>query len=146
MTTGHVPARSATTGSSTRPSRPLRRPMIVDIDRDAASLTDEPQWASGNRNSRTVAVTDRLRVTLTALKAGAELASADLRDTLVVHVLRGQVRLTADQMDVELWPGQLGTVEDPAAWSVHADSDALVLLTAGQPDGSARSDVVPRDG
>lgn len=140
MTPPHVRAHAETTGSATRPPRPLRRPLIVDVDRDAASLTDEPQWTLGNRNSKTVAVTDRLRVTLTALRAGAELASPDLRDTLVVHVLRGEVRLTADGLAVELRPGQLGTIEDPAGWRLRADSEALVLLTTGLPEERSSAD------
>jgi hypothetical protein len=34
-------------------------------------------------------------------------------------------------MDIPLGPGQLTTVEEPGGWRARAETDALVLLTAG---------------
>jgi hypothetical protein len=34
-------------------------------------------------------------------------------------------------MDIPLGPGQLATVEEPGGWRARAETDALVLLTAG---------------
>jgi quercetin dioxygenase-like cupin family protein len=124
-------AKPVTSGSDTRPARPLRRPLIVDIGQEAATLFDEPEWRSGDRNSRTVATSDRLRVTLTALRTGATLGSEESNDTLAVQVLRGRLELQVDGNDVELGDGQLATVEDPRDWRLRAATDALVMITVG---------------
>jgi quercetin dioxygenase-like cupin family protein len=122
-------ARSVTTGTGTRPPRPLLRPVLVDLEREAATLYDEPEWVERDRNSRTVATTDRLRIVLTALRAGAELGSVETDDTLAIQALRGDLRLTVDGADVDLHPGQIATVEEPRDWTIRATSDALLLLT-----------------
>jgi quercetin dioxygenase-like cupin family protein len=122
-------SRPVTTGSDTRPARPLLRPVLVDLEREAATLLAEPEWADRDRNSRTVATTDRMRIVLTALRAGAELGSSDTNDTLAIHALRGQILLRIDDADVELRAGRLATVEGPREWTVRATTDALVLLT-----------------
>jgi quercetin dioxygenase-like cupin family protein len=124
-------AKPATSGSDTRPARPLRRPLVVDVSNEAATLLDEPEWTSGDRNSRTIATSDRLRITLTALRQGAELGSQESNDTLAVQVLRGRLELEIDDMDVELSEGRLATVEEPRNWRLRATTDALVLLTVG---------------
>jgi quercetin dioxygenase-like cupin family protein len=126
-----TPAKPVTSGSDTRAARPLRRPLIVDVSNEAASLLEEPEWRSGDRNSRTVATSDRLRITLTALREGAELGSDESNDTLAVQVLRGTLQLSIDGADVELAEGRLATVEEPRDWRLRAMSDALVLITVG---------------
>ena len=128
------PARSVTTGTGTRPPRPLLRPVLIDLEREAATLYGEPEWAERDRNSRTVATTDRMRIVLTALRAGAELGSAETDHTLAVQALRGDLRLTVDGADVDLRPGQLATVEEPRDWAIRATSDALLLLTVALAD------------
>ena len=120
-----------TTGSDTRPPRPLRRPVIVDVGDEAVTLLEEPEWTSGDRNSRTLATSDRLRIVLTALRSGAELGNEESNDTLAVQTLRGRLHLTVDGMDLDLEPGQLATVEEPREWRVRATTDALLLLTVG---------------
>lgn len=120
-----------TSGSDTRPARPLRRPLVVDLAAEARTLFDEPEWQSGDRNSRTVATTDRLRVTLTALRGGAELGSEESNDTLAVQILRGRLELAIDGNDVELAEGDLATVEQPRDWRLRATSESLVLITVG---------------
>jgi quercetin dioxygenase-like cupin family protein len=120
-----------TSGSDTRPPRPLRRPVLVDVGEEASTLLDEPEWTDGDRNSRTLATTDRLRIMLTALRTGAELSSEESNDTLAVQALRGELALRVDGVDLELRPGQLATVEEPREWRVRATSDALLLLTVG---------------
>ena len=127
--------RVVTTGGDTRPSRAIRRPLIVNIADGASSLMSEPEWTSGDRNSMTVATMDRLRVTLTALHPGAEIGSEATDHTIVLQTLRGQVRLRLDGMDVQLGPGQLTTIEDPGPWRVVAETEALLLVTAARSDG-----------
>lgn len=120
-----------TSGSDTRPPRPLRRPVLVDVGEEASTLLEEPEWTSGDRNSRTLATTDRLRIVLTALRAGAEMSSEESNDTLAVQALRGRLEVRVEGIDLELEAGQLATAEEPREWRVRAATDALLLLTVG---------------
>jgi quercetin dioxygenase-like cupin family protein len=128
-------ARSVTTGGDTRPPRAIRRPLVIHVADQASALMSEPEWQTGDRNSITIATTDRVRVTLTALHPGAAIGSDTTDDTIVVQTLRGQVRMDVDGMDLSLGPGQLTTIEDPGSWQIVAQTEALLLVTAAHPDG-----------
>ena len=128
--------RSITSGGAARPARAIRRPHIVNVADQASVLMSEPEWHRGDRNSITVATTDRMRITLTALHPGAAIGSDEVDDTLIVQTLRGQIRLEVSGMDLVLGPGQLTTVEDPGPWRISAKSESLLLLTAAHPDGT----------
>jgi quercetin dioxygenase-like cupin family protein len=132
---GRPHVRAVTSGGGTRPPRAIRRPLIVNVADQATSLMSEPEWQSGDRNSITVATTDRLRVTLTALHPGAVIGSEEMDDTIVVQAMRGQVRMTVNGMDIPLGPGQLATIEEPGSWRIAAETESLLLLTAALPDG-----------
>jgi quercetin dioxygenase-like cupin family protein len=127
--------RIVTTGGPSRPPRAIRRPLVVNVADQASSLMAEPEWQRGDRNSITVATTDRIRVTLTALHPGARIGSEETDHTIVVQTLRGQVQLAVDGMEIALGPGQLTTIEDPGPWHIVADTEALLLVTAAHPDG-----------
>jgi quercetin dioxygenase-like cupin family protein len=127
--------RIITTGGDTRPPRAIRRPLVVNLADQAGVLTSEPEWHTGDRNSITVATTNRLRVTLTGLHPGAEIGREATDGTIVVQTLRGQVHVVVDGMDIALGPGQLTTIDDPSAWQLVAETEALLLITAAHPDG-----------
>lgn len=127
--------RLVTSGGDTRPPRAIRRPLVVNIADQATALMSEPEWQAGDRNSITVATTDRVRVTLTALHSGAEIGNEATDDTIVVQNLRGQVQVWVNGMNLSLGPGQLTTLEDAGSWRIAAESDALLLVTAAHPDG-----------
>jgi quercetin dioxygenase-like cupin family protein len=129
--------RVVTTGGDTRPPRAIRRPLVVNVADQASAVMTEPEWQTGDRNSITIATTDRVRVTLTALHRGAGIGSEATDDTIVVQTLRGQVQIAVDGMDLALGPGQLTTIEDPGPWRIVAEIDALLLVTAAHPDGLA---------
>jgi quercetin dioxygenase-like cupin family protein len=131
---GRGPEKTVTSGGDSRPPRAIRRPLIVNVADAATSLMSEPEWQTGDRNSITVATTDRLRVTLTALHPGAEIGSEEVDDTIVVQAMRGQVRMSVGGMDIPLGPGQLATIEEPGSWRIAAETESLLLLTAALPD------------
>ncbi len=118
-----------TSGSDSRPARDLRSPQVLDLEAEASALFDEPEWADRDRNSRTIATSDRLRVTLTALRTSAELGSDGNDDTLAVQVLRGRVTVELGGGAADLSAGQLATMAEPGPWRLRAAEDTLLLLT-----------------
>ncbi len=128
-----------TSGSDSRPGRDLRSPQVLDLTAEAASLFDEPEWAERDRNSRTIASSDRMRVTLTALRQGTELGSDGNDDSLAVQVLRGGVRVELGGGSEELTDGQLATMAHPGPWRLRATGDALLLLTVATGGGRSHA-------
>jgi hypothetical protein len=126
----HVAPKDATTGSDGRGRRVLTDARVLDVPGEAASLMDEPEWTNGDRNARTLVATDRLRVTLVALREARALGAETTDDALVVQVLRGAVELRlAGREPQRIAAGQLECVEQPEGWSLVARTDCLLLLT-----------------
>jgi quercetin dioxygenase-like cupin family protein len=120
--------RVVTTGSPARPSRPLR-PVLVDLEHEAHTLFDEPDWPAPDRNSRTLASSERFRLTLTALRRGAELGDARTGDAINIQVLTGRLAIDLDVADLEVEPGQVASIDHPTTWRARALEDSVVLLT-----------------
>ena len=129
-----------TSGSDSRSARDLADPLVLDIAAEAGTLFDEREWAERDRNSRTIATTERMRITVTALRSGAELGSEGTDDTLAVQVLRGAVGLEVDARSVDLRAGQLATVSNPGHWRLRATDDCLLLLTVALASGTSGGD------
>lgn len=131
---------TVTSGSDTRPARDLRQPLVLDVASEAQTLWNEPDWADRDRNSRTLATTDRLRITLTALRAGAEMGTEATNDTLAVQALRGSARVELDGTTLDLSAGQLASIAEPGSWRIRAEEDTVLLLTVGlaAPPSAAR--------
>jgi quercetin dioxygenase-like cupin family protein len=130
-----------TTGSQVRPARDLAEPVVIDVAREAATLFDEPQWQERGRNSRTISTTERMRVTVIALRAGEDVGNEGTDDTLAVQLLRGRATLELAGRTVDLAEGQLATAAQPASWRLRADEDALLLLTVALDRGPSATDL-----
>lgn len=126
-----------TSGTEVRPGRDLAEPAVIDLGREAQTLRDEPQWTDGDRNARTVSTTERMRVTLTALRDGAELGGEGSDDTLAVQLLEGGATLEFAGRTLDLSAGRLATVPQPGPWRLRADGEALVLLTVALDGGAS---------
>lgn len=131
-------ADATTGGSDSRPARDLRPSQVLDVMAEAAALFNEPEWADRDRNSRTIVSGDRMRVTITALRRGAELGGDGNDDTLSIHALRGTVRVEVGGGSEDLSEGQLATVAEPGPWSLRATDDALLLITVALGDSGPR--------
>jgi len=129
-----------TSGTELRPARDLAEPVVIDITSEAWTLFDEPQWNEGDRNSRTVSTTERMRVTLTALRDGSELGNRGTDDTLAVQTLRGSVALEVAGREIDLGQGQLAVVPQPGTWRLRAIGDCLLLLTVAIDAGASSGD------
>lgn len=127
-----------TSGSASRPARDLRSPQVLDVMAEAASLFDEPEWAERDRTSRTIVSGTAMRVTITAMRAGAELGGDGNDDTLSVHALRGTVRVELGGGTADLGAGQLATMSEPGPWRLRATEDALLLITVALGGHGAR--------
>ncbi len=131
------PAPERTSGSEIREARSLMEAVeVFDLRREIEDLVAEPNWAD-DRNSRTLAKEENLRILLVALKAGAELGTDEAHGRMSLQVLRGQVAVSHDGQDASLCPGQLAALDVGGKWSVRAIEDSAVLLTICWPEERA---------
>lgn len=102
----------------------------INLPELADQLLDQARAASSGRAALTVRghSDHRLRHTVIALRAGADLSDHESPGEATLQVLRGVVRLTGAGDDVTLTTGSLADI--PAArHGLAADTAAVVLLT-----------------
>jgi quercetin dioxygenase-like cupin family protein len=120
---------------------------VLDVGEEGVALLAEPEWADGDRNSKTLFKADTLRVVLTALRDGAALQNEDPDEAVAVHVLQGelQVRIQSDASVARA--GQLVCLPVGEPWQITASVDSLFLLILGRlPEPAAKSPGTPDPG
>jgi quercetin dioxygenase-like cupin family protein len=93
---------------------------------------------SRERIARTLVKEGSLRVTLVALRAGGALEPHKAEGPISVHVLEGDVELTADGRTWSLEPGGLLALDAGVTHDVRSSRGALFLLTVAMPVGRSR--------
>lgn len=133
--------RDDTTGTDRgRPARSVRPALeLVDLATAGVGLLGEPEWAGGDRTSKTLLKTESLRIVLTALRAGATMENEDPDEAMAIQGLHGTLTMELDGESTELRMGDLACLAGGDPWRITADSDSLLLLSVGR----ARSSVAP---
>ncbi|GAA2371024.1 cupin [Gordonia cholesterolivorans] len=102
----------------------------VSLPEVVEELLAEAREAHSGRAGRTVRghSDHRLRHTVIALRAGAELSDHESPGEATLQVLHGRVRLTCEDGD---WEGSAGALTDipPTRHGLIADDDSAILLT-----------------
>ena len=100
----------------------------VNLTEQAAELLTEAGKAKADRAARTLISSTIQRGTLIALLSGAELAEHASPRAATLQIISGEVRLVAGERTWSLRSGDLIAIP-PQRHSLHADADAVVLLT-----------------
>ena len=107
--------------------------LLFRLDAQDNELSSRAKDAAEGRASRTLVKQGSLRITQVALRKGAALESHHVAGALSIQVLRGTVRLTTAEGDMDLSAGGLATL---AAGVVHAArglNNCALLLTISLP-------------
>jgi quercetin dioxygenase-like cupin family protein len=125
--------RTTGTDETNRESRSLHPALeVLDIGAEGVGLLGEPEWADGDRNSKTLLKTESLRVVLTALRAGASMDNDDPDEAVAIHGLQGTLAVGLDAEEVTVTTGQLVCLAGGDPWRLSAVSDSLFLLVIGR--------------
>jgi len=110
--------------------RTVDAPLVtIDLPKFMEQIKTEPAWLNGPRNAITVFKSERLRLVLIALHAGAEMPTHTADGTISVQVLEGRLRFGTANESVQLEKGQLVTLHERIPHSVLALEESLFLLT-----------------
>lgn len=112
----------------------------TDLHALAAELLEKARSEHSGRAGRTLAhPVDGLRQTVIALRADAELGEHESPGPATLLVIRGRVRLVADDESVTLSAHQISPIPN-RRHSLHADEDSVVLLSVSVPDRAPQAD------
>jgi quercetin dioxygenase-like cupin family protein len=94
-------------------------------------MHEEEHWQRGSRTAKTLLKAPDLRVTLVALKAGAQLDDHEADGSATVHGLQGRLLITVEGAVTELLPGQLLILPPHTHHTVEAVENSAFLLSVG---------------
>jgi quercetin dioxygenase-like cupin family protein len=101
---------------------------LVAIERE---LRLESPYEQNGHTARTFIRTKDLRVVLVVMRANARMAEHKANETVSIHVLSGQLRLSLPSRVEDLQSGQLLVLEAGLRHDVEAARDSAFLLTLG---------------
>jgi quercetin dioxygenase-like cupin family protein len=120
----------ATADSPRRSNRPLVGPVLsFDLAQELSILQQEDSWQRGDRNARTLVQEPGLRIVLTVLKAGARIREHQTDRPVVIHTLKGYVRVESPDETIDLLAGRLMTLQPGVPHDLEAMEFNAFLLT-----------------
>jgi quercetin dioxygenase-like cupin family protein len=130
-----------TGGSDQRPARRLAAPVLTfDLAKEVASLKQEPSWARGDRNARTLVEDAGFRLVLTVLKTGARMHEHRAAGWVSLQGLGGHLRLQAGEHTAELTAGRVVVLEPDLPHSVEAVEEGAFLLSIAPSSSAGKRD------
>jgi quercetin dioxygenase-like cupin family protein len=130
-----------TGGSDQRPARRLAAPVLTfDLAKEVASLKQEPSWARGDRNARTLVEDAGFRLVLTVLKTGARMHEHRAAGWVSLQGLDGHLRLQAGEHAAELTAGRVVVLEPDLPHSVEAVEEGAFLLSIAPSSSAGKRD------
>ena len=91
------------------------------------------------RVGKTLVKEGALRITQVMLRKGSPLGSHRIAGPVSIQVLRGHLRLSSADGEMQLEAGDLVAVDGGVAHAAEAMSDCALLITMAMPDGQAES-------
>ena len=127
----------ATSGTAQRAAHPLSgQGLLFKLGDEVQSLRADLGRATGGRAAKTLAKSDRLRVTLVLLQGGVTLDPQASAGGSSLHVLEGRLRVQADSRVLEARPGDLVVLGENLRQPIQAEEDAAFLVTVAWPEGA----------
>lgn len=109
---------------------PPDAPMLtIDLPTLVQQIKSGEGWGKGERNAMPLFKTERMRVVLMALHAGATLSSHRADGPITVQVLEGRIRFSAESQTVTLTQGHMLTLQAGLPHAVEAPEESVFLLT-----------------
>lgn len=114
------------------------QPGTWDLRDLVRQLKSGETWRTSERQTMPLFRTERMRVMLVALRAGASLPSHRADGPITVQVLEGRITFSAESQAVTLTEGQMLSLRAGLPHAVEAPEDAVFLLTVA-PERTAAS-------
>ena len=103
--------------------------VFIDIPAFVSQLKDEKAWDKNDRNGITVFKSDNMTIVITALQKKAEIKNNSVDGFLSVHILKGKVRFTTPDGDIDANKNKMIAFHPGVCHSIRAKSNAVLLIT-----------------
>ncbi|MCW3087771.1 MAG: hypothetical protein JWQ78_1157 [Sediminibacterium sp.] len=111
-------------------ARVLDAPYVVtDINASMTQLMNENGWEQTDCNGITLFKTDNLTSVLICMHTGSRIGENSIDGTVTLHVIEGEVELTADEDVLTLHTGQIVMLHHDVTHSILATEETVMLLT-----------------
>jgi len=117
--------------------RLLDAPVVpLNLNASIAQLKAEVGYEKNDRNAITLFHSERMRIVLIALHAGAEIAEHAVSGPCSILTIDGRVLVSTGPDSTPLGPGEAVALQDAVPHTVTAEGEAVILLTlaAGRKD------------
>jgi quercetin dioxygenase-like cupin family protein len=104
--------------------------VSLDLQAEEAKLRALAAGAGSGRAAKTLLKQGRMRVTLVALRRGAELSAHQVEGDVTLHVLRGEFEVRTKQRGVRAAKGGMLALQAGLSHEARALRDSTVLITA----------------
>ena len=133
-----APLMASRNGSSHHPAPGLTRPApVVDLAAEVKALKESASWEHAHNSARTLSRKGRLRVVLTAMRAGAILTEHRTPGEASIQAISGHLRVHLATQTVDLTAGSLIVLDPGAPHTVEALEESAFLLTLVWPSDTA---------
>jgi quercetin dioxygenase-like cupin family protein len=105
--------------------------LSFELDAELRRLREEPSYAEGERNARTLVHEPDFRIVLVALKAGGRMERHTAPARISIHCLKGRISVSLEAERFDLPPGGLLTLGARVPHEVEASEEGAFLLTIG---------------
>jgi quercetin dioxygenase-like cupin family protein len=105
------------------------RVLTVDLKANEASLMERARESRAGRAAKTLVKDGPLRVALVAITKGTSLQEHAVAGGVSIQVLRGRLRLRAENEELELRAGEMVAIGDDVQHDATALADAAILIT-----------------
>jgi quercetin dioxygenase-like cupin family protein len=110
--------------------RLLDAPVVpLNLNASIAQIKGEVGYEKNDRNAITLFHSERMRIVLIALHAGAEITEHAVSGPCSILTIDGRVGVRAGSDSYTLGPGEALALQDAMAHSVKADAESVILLT-----------------
>jgi hypothetical protein len=113
-------------------ARPLDAAIIpIDIPKYINQLKQEEAYDKNGKNAITVFKSDRITITLIALKAGQDFHPGQSEGTAImgIHLITGELAFESMGTLTQVKEGQLLTVHQQLSFTALANLDSICVLT-----------------
>lgn len=111
-------------------TRPLTGPNLTfDLQKELRELRADEAYARSGRAGRTLAKHGQLRLTLTALREGAEVGTHHAEAPMTLQPLEGRLRYRVGSDEFEIEEGEILYFGPGHAQDIRALEDTALLLT-----------------
>jgi quercetin dioxygenase-like cupin family protein len=113
-------------------TRPLDADLLpIDINQYIIQIKEEEAYYKNGKNAITVFKSDKVTITLIALKEGESVhpGSETNEELMTLQLINGELLFQTAESSIELTDGKMAALHQPQSFNIKANKESICLLT-----------------